>query len=51
MLEEFKKKRKIKHLCQKYKNKKKPAVPTIATGFRFLFLNVQLYSRNLKNNV
>lgn len=36
MLEEFKKKRKIKHLCQKYKkNPKKPAVPTIATGFRF----------------
>lgn len=36
MLEEFKKKRKIKHLWQKTKAKtKKPAVPTIATGLRF----------------
>lgn len=34
MLEEFKKKRKEKSsICAK--NTKKPAVPTIATGFRF----------------
>lgn len=49
MLEEFKKKRKIKHLCQKTKNKKK----TCSSYDRHWppFLKVQLYSRNLKNNV
>lgn len=39
MLEEFKKKRKEKSsICAKNTKKppKKPAVPTIATGFRFL---------------